>query len=141
MKNAISKSNPLAHLLKATAAALLFIGVLSAAPAQAADTKPKDIPVEVKYLGTVNGKPLFQIAYSNATGEEVALTLRDENGNVIYMDNSKEKTYSRRLQFNDIETANMKLKLTLRIKKESQTQSYEITKSTRVIEDIAIVTL
>lgn len=141
MKNANFSGNALTRLIKPSLLALLFVSLLGATPAQATDTKPKEVPVEVKYLGSEAGKPLFQISYNNAEGDETTLTLRDESGYVIYTDVSKEKTYSRKLQFNDLDTEKLKLTLTLRTKKETQTQSFEITKSTRVIEDVAVVNL
>lgn len=139
MKKAIYVSNPLARLAKIVTAALLLL-VVSTTAVHAAD-KPKEGPVEVKYLGSVQGKPLFQLALNNPQGEEVALTLRDENGVVIYSDVSKDKTYSRTLQFDELDVARLRLTLTLRTKKETQTQMFEITRSTRTVEDVAVVTL
>lgn len=141
MKNAALSGFALTRLAKPFIAALLFVGLLSTASAQPVDGKPKETPVEVKYLGTENGKPLFQISYNNQGGQETVLTLRDEAGFVIYTDVSKERSYSRKLQFSDLDTDRLKLTLTLRSKKETQTQTFEITKNTRTIEDVAVVSL
>jgi hypothetical protein len=141
MKNVTFSGNILTRFIKPSLLTLLFVSLFSAAPALASEITPKEAPAEIKYLGTVQGKPLFQVAFSNPTGQEVQLTLRDENGIVIYSDASKDKTYFRKLQFNEMEADKLKLTLTLRTKKESQTQSFEITKSTRTIEDVAVVAL
>jgi hypothetical protein len=140
MKNVTFSGNALTRLIKPAAATLLFISLLGQAQATPID-KFKDAAVEVKYLGSVQGKPTFQIAFNNPLGEEVSLSLRDENGYLIYSDVVKGKTYSRKLQFNDLDTDRLKVVLTLRTKKESQSQTFEITKSTRVIEDVAVVSL
>jgi hypothetical protein len=140
MKNATFSGNALTHLFKSSLLALLFVSVLTAS-AQAADTKPKEIPVEVKYLGSVAGKPLFQIVVNNPQNEEAFLTLRDENGNTIYSDVVKEKSYSRKLQFNELEADKLVVTLTLRTKKDTQSKTFAITKSTRVVEDVAVVNL
>ena len=141
MKVAITLRALLARTIKPTVAALFLLAVLHTAPAHAADIKPKEAPAEVLYLGTVAGKPVFQILFTNTTGEKVSISLRDEAGNVIFSDVSSEKNYTRKLQFDELDTEKIKLKLTLRTKKETQTQAFEITKNTRVIEDVAVVTL
>jgi hypothetical protein len=119
---------------------LFFAGILQAAPVQAAD-KPKETPVEIKYLGSKEGTLLFQIHFANPNAEEVNLMLRDENGNVIYTEVVRDKVYSRKIRFEEMESSNMKLTLTLRTRKEVQSKTFEIKRSTRVIEDVAVVTL
>lgn len=138
MKNAIVTT--LSRLIRPSVVALLFISLLGPVSAQATD-KSKEVPVEVKYLGNATGKPLFQITFSNPLAEDVTVTLRDETGYVIYSDVSKEKNYARRLQFNELEAESLKLTLTLRTKTSTQNKTFEITKSTRTIEDVAVVML
>jgi hypothetical protein len=140
MKNATFSVNTLVRFCKPAVLALFFAGLLNTAPAQAAD-KPKEAPVEVKYLGTSNGKPMFQIQFSNPQAEEISITLRDEYGYAIYTDVSKEKVYSRKLQFDDLGTDRLKLTVLLRTKKDVQTKTFEITKNIRTIEDVAVVSL
>ena len=140
MKNAIFSGNALVRLIKPSVFALFFAGSLNTASAQTTD-KIKEVPVEVKYLGAVEGNPQFQIAFSNPQGEEVLVSLRDEDGYSIYSDVSKEKSYLRKIQFNDMNSEKAKLVLTLRTKRDTQTQVFEITRSTRIVQDIAVVSL
>jgi hypothetical protein len=140
MKNATFSVNTLVRFCKPAVLALFFAGLLNTTPAQATD-KPKAAPVEVKYLGSNNGKPLFQIQFSNPQADEVSITLRDEYGYTLYTDVSKEKAYSRKLQFDDLGTDRLKLTVLLRTKKDVQTQTFEITKNIRTIEDVAVVSL
>lgn len=130
-----------AIFLRMPLAALLFATVLSVSSVQAAEGTPKEAPVEIKYLGTTAGQPLFQINFSNPQGEEVVLTLRDDAGNLIFSDVVRGASYSKKLQFSELGDEKLKVKLTLRTKKDYQTQNFEISKSTRVIEDVAVVTL
>lgn len=118
-------------------AILVFTLTFSATQAQASDIK-KEAPVEIKYLGSFEGKPLFQINLTNEDSREVYLTLSDDHGNMIYSDIVKDKTYSRKIQFDGAELSDLKLTLTLRSKKDYQTQSFQINKSTRTVEDIAV---
>jgi hypothetical protein len=142
MKNANLSGNALNRLFKPAVLSLLALCLLSTAPAQAnGGDNPKNFPAEVKYVGTSNGQPLFQIAINNPQSEEVFLTLRDENGALIYSDTFKEKTYSRKLRFDNLDADKLKVNLSLRTKKDVQTQSFEITRSLRTIEDVAVVSL
>ncbi|HUQ96424.1 MAG TPA: hypothetical protein VM010_02080 [Chitinophagaceae bacterium] len=140
MKNVHFSGIALTRLFKPFMVALLVVGLTNAASAQATD-KQKETPVEVKYVGSETGKPLFQIAFNNPQGEEVAVTLRDENGFTIYSDVTKDKSYARKLQFNELDNDKMKLTLILRSKKDTQSQTFEITKNIRTVEDVAVVSL
>ena len=140
MKNVIFSVNTRTRFMKPAAATLLFVSLLGQAQASPID-KVKNTPAEVTYVGSVQGRPVFQIAFNNPHGEEVALSLRDENGTVIYSDVVKDKNYSRKLQFNDLDTDRLKVVLTLRTKKETKTQLFEISKYTRLVEDVAVVSL
>lgn len=140
MKNAIYASNAVARLAKPVAAALLFMTLLSAPAAQAAGGTPKDAPVEVTYIGSVEGKPLIRISVDNPQGETAILTLRDEDGNLIYSDTIRDKNYARTLQFDELSN-NLKVRLTLRSKGETQTKIFAITTSTRTVSDVAVVNL
>ncbi len=141
MKNAIFSSNTLLRVIKPAFFSLLILSLASTMPANATGDNPKATPVEVKYLGTEDGKPTFQIAVNNPQGEEVVLSLRDENGYVLYTDTIKDKVYSRKLKFDELDADKLKLTLTLRTKKDVQTQTFQITKNTRTVEDVAVVSL
>ena len=141
MKNATFSGNILTRLIKPSVFVLLIAALVSTSPAQATGETPKDVPATVKYLGSTNGKPLFQLVVNNPKGEEVNLSLRDENGYLIYADTIHDKEYSRKLQFDDLGSDKMKVTLVLRNKKDIQTQTFEITKNTRTVEDVAVVSL
>lgn len=100
----------------------------------------KNPPAEIKYLGSVDSKPIFQINFANQSADEVNLTLKDQYGTVIYADFVKEKNYSRKIQLDGVDN-NLKLVLTLRSKKGTQTQQFEINKNVRIIEDVQIARL
>jgi hypothetical protein len=140
MKNSKNTPDTLKGFMKPALVAFLFAGLWQAAPVQAAET-PKETPVEIKYIGSKEGKLLFQIHFNNPNAEEVNLVLRDENGNVIYTEVVRDKVYSRKIQFEELDTDKLKLVLSLRTRKEVQSKTFEIKRSTRVIEDIAVVTL
>lgn len=122
-----------------TSATLLLI-LLSTATTVNATDKVKNPPAEIKYIGSVDSKPIFQIDIANADAEEVSLTLKDQDGTVIYADLIKDKTYTRKIQLENVDS-NLKLTLSLRSKKGVQTQQFLINKNVRVIEDVQVAKL
>lgn len=102
----------------------------------ASDTKPA-LPVEIKYVGSIDYKPVFQIDFENVEGTEVNLLLRDEDGTIIYSEFVKDKKYSRKIQLENIDR-NARLTLSLRTKKGTQTQVFQINKNTRIVEDVVV---
>lgn len=119
---------------------MLVLLVCFSTAAQAAD-KVKSNPVEVKYVGSVNGNPIVQIDLEHESAEEVYLYVKDEYGNTIYTDVVKDKKYSRKLQFESEDLSSLKLMLTIRSKKGALIQAFEINKNTRTVEDVQIARL
>ena len=116
--------------------------VFSSVNAKAADKVTTPVPpVDFKYLGTINNKPVFQINFNNAEGEKVNLYIKDENGNIIYSDLVKDKNYSRKIQLENIDLGTLKVILSIRSKKENLTQAFIINQNTRTEENIEIAKL
>ena len=137
MKNAINfvKRNVIRNI------SLAFIfRIFAAAPATAGD-KVKEAAAEIRYLGNYNGNTVFQINYDNADGEEFTITLKDEYGNILFFDASKEKKYGKKVQFEGVQLEELKLTMTVRSKKSAQSQNFRISKTTRTVEEVAVVTL
>ena len=117
--------------------AALFLFITLSKEVQAADSLKKP-PVEVRYIGAIDHNPVFQIEVDNQNGEEMYLTIRDEYGTHIYSEVIKEKKYSRKIHLVSEEADDKKLTLSLRTKKSNQTQVFQIYKTTRTIEEIAV---
>ena len=120
--------------------AALFLIVSGVTAVRAADRKI-ETPVNITYVGTVNEKPVFQINFDNTTGADVFLSLTDENGNYIYSEVVKDGKYSRKIQLDNAELTDLKLKLTLRTKKNVQTQLFDINTNVRTVQDVQVVRL
>lgn len=50
-------------------------------------------PVVVKYLGAQDDMLIFNVAYANPLGNKVVVTILDQNGNQLYQDVFKDKTF------------------------------------------------
>ena len=65
-------------------------------PVSGMDNK-KDLPgVEIKYLGFVDGNPVFEISTNNAVADNFFITIRDEAGTVLYSEKLSGKNLSRK---------------------------------------------
>ena len=117
--------------------ALSLVFVFSAADAKAND-KIKAAGVQIKYVGSMNGKPVFQIDMVNQGEEPVTLALRDEHGNSLYYDVVKNGSYSKRIAFEDLDVDDLKLTLALRSKSGYQAQYFQISRNTSTVESVEV---
>ena len=78
--------------------AIAFFTVFTAASAPAAlAINSKDLPVELKFIGSINSQSIYQLKISgNSTHDDYALTIRDEFGNSIYRENIKAGNFSKK---------------------------------------------
>jgi len=97
----------------------------------------RETPV-VKYIGTVNMSPVYEIQFNNASQEALVITLKDEEGNTLYTENFAGSKYAKKFQFERADASDLKLQLVLTSKHNNQSQSFQINKSVRVVEDVVI---
>jgi hypothetical protein len=122
-----------------SAVALLVVLLVSgAAKANNDKVKPADIPVEVKYLGSVDYRPIFQVNLNNELNEEITVTLKDIDDNVLYTETFKGKVFSKKFQFEKADFEDLQIKLVISSKKRNQKEIFTIDKSTRIVETIAV---
>jgi hypothetical protein len=139
MKNSIliNANNAIKNALTITALfALLLVG--SNAKANDGGGKTNNPSVEIKYLGTVDYKPIFKVEFEAEDIEDLYLSLKDENGNTFYSEAVKEKKYSKKFQFDNMDVDGMSFTVILRSKKGTRAQVFEINKNVRQVEDIVI---
>jgi hypothetical protein len=127
-------------VLKPLAFLFLFVSLLFSSALEANDTIHK-VPTDIKYVGSNNGNPVLQITVDNKDGETAYLVLSDEFGNTFYSDVIKDKKYSKSVQFENIDLNDLKLTLTIRSKNGQQKQAFQISKSTRTVEEVHIAKL
>jgi hypothetical protein len=125
-----------------SAAAVAAVMILSTGSAQAGGEKNNGeksiIPIEVKYIGSQNEQPVLEVSLDNASGEEFKVTLRDENGELLYSGSFNNKKFVKRFQFDNGSSNPMRILLTISNKKLSQTETFEISKNRQIIEDVVI---
>src|SRR5882724_406602 len=80
-----------------------------ASPVLANDDK-KLIPVEMKYVGTMKDQPLFHLVFNGTEEKEFTISIRDEYGNILYRENVKGTSFTRRFLLNTEELGDTELK-------------------------------
>ncbi|WP_157473857.1 hypothetical protein [Flavihumibacter petaseus] len=124
--------------------ALVLALVFTAGTANANGEKVKDanrIPVDVRYVGSINQQPVLEVAYDNPAGEAMNITLRDLDGNVLYTGSFTDKKIAKRFQFDNQGSDDIKIKLTVSQGKKSQTEIFQINRNSQVIEQVVVAKL
>lgn len=94
--------------------------------------------VEFKYLGIYKDQPLFQLDFQNENRDKYRVTISDPQGIVLYAENGKAKTFSKKFLLNptDLEDAS-KLFVEVIMGKDKP-HVFTITRSTRFIEETSV---
>jgi hypothetical protein len=122
-------------------AALVFMLIASAVPSTAQSVKESAetvIPVKVTYLGRVDLHPVFQIDIDNLKGEDFYVTLKEEDGTLLYSDKFSDQKYSRKFRFETFDPIAKKVTLTLRSKKDKKTQALQFGNVVTTVEDVVV---
>ncbi len=128
----------------ASIGALALALALTAGNANANGEKVKNaskIPVEVRYVGSIDQQPVLEVAFDNEAGESTNITLRDMDGNVLYTGSFSDKKITKRFQFDNHGLEDIRIKLTVSAGKKSQTEVYEINRNSQVIEEVKVARL
>lgn len=132
-------------LLKNRIAAIALVALFSvafSAPALANNEKNKkdSAPVELKYLGKYNNQPVFEVSFVNGKDEvsEFIVTIRDNENNVLYRDIVKAGTASKKYLLDTQEADDVALQFEITEKKSNRTAVYQINKSARIVEHLAV---
>lgn len=134
MKKQVAK-----HLIRFALASLLLATV---APVMAQDGIRSTPPaVSINYIGTVDNQPIFQIEFDNKNEELFNLSIKDDQGIVLFNEKFKDKKFSKKFQLEKPTEDNVKLTFTIAADKEKQSQSFEINTNVRVIQDVVVTRL
>ncbi len=121
--------------------ALVFVFNAGIAKANSEKKNNDRKSIELRYVGSVNQMPVFEIVCDNEAGEDLNITLRDADGVVLYTGSFSDKKIVKRFQFDNSSNDDIKLKLTVGTKKKSQTEIFQINRSSQVIEAITVAKL
>jgi hypothetical protein len=98
-------------------------------------------PAELKYLGSVNSNPRFQLNLNNAESDEFVITIRDRNTEVIYKERIKGANISRRYQLNTEDYTSEGVTFEVVSKKTKSRIAYTVNETSRLVHDFSITAL
>jgi hypothetical protein len=116
----------------------LIAGLSSAASAQEKINSPDP---SIKYIGSLDGKPIFKVDLDNQEGKLYYLAIKDDQGSVLYSEKIRDKQFSKNFQFDGAGQNNVKLTFVLSADKETQSKEFKVNTSTRVYNDVVVTTL
>ena len=108
-------------------------------PVSAMDNK-KDLPgVEIKYLGFIDGNPIFEISTNNEQADNFFITIRDEAGTILYSEKLSGKNLSRKYRIDtDEEITEGGLRFEVRSVKSKKTEVYIAGISENITREMAV---
>ena len=121
-------------------AAILMLGIVPAVKAQDSNKANASV-VEIRYLGSVDNQPIFQVAFDNEKQENVHVSITDENGIELFGGKFKEKRFSKKFRFEKLDTDPFKLKFTLTSENEKLSQVFEVNTKVWTVQDVVVTKL
>ena len=119
--------------------ALMLTGLPLAADAQTLATYSNH--PEIKYLGTIQGKMVFQIDLQNIAANNQFVSIKDEEGNILYTERVRDNKFSRKFAFDQEEFEGRKVSCIIQGGKERTAQTFEVARNMRLVEDLVITRL
>jgi hypothetical protein len=119
-----------------TVAMLIFANATTAQTRAVAVREPLIGTATVKHIGNPQGSVVFQVQYDNITGDRFSLTIKDEDGAILYQDVYADKKFDKKFQLPQGEAD--KIKFIIKGIKTNHIQTFEVNTNTRIIEEVAI---
>ena len=120
--------------------ASLLLGNLLSVRAQE-KTKPVDPPLYIKHLGSLQNDPVFQVDFANENTGTYILSIKEDDGSVLYSEKVKAKQYTKKFRWISPDANDSKLIFSLYNEQTKQTTSFEMNTSLRTIQDVVVTRL
>ena len=92
---------------------------------------------EVKYIGSNEGDPLFNVMYNNTTGARFSVKVLDNEGHQLFQGIYTDKKFDKKFKISDAGSYG-KLTFVIRNFQDNSVQSFEINSNTRMVEDVEV---
>ncbi len=122
--------------------ALLLMAVFTMSFSTNTGTPGKsDIPAELKYLGSFDNQPQFQLSLNNTEEDEFLVVIRNKNSQVLYKEKIKGANISRKYQLNTEELDSNGITFEVVSKKTKSRVAYTVNETARLVQDVSITAL
>jgi hypothetical protein len=109
---------------------------LGAAAKMPADSGFVEKTAVVKYIGADMESYVFKVTYNNENGDRFLLRILDAAGNTLYTGSYNDKKFDKRFRL--AKDGNDKLSFVIKNLKDNSVQTFAITTTTQVIEDVVV---
>jgi len=129
---------------KTIAMGLFTLCAMGLTNATFAGTKPTD-PSELKFIGKMNDRPVFQLNLNNNEAEVYYINIKDANYNVLYSEKVKGANLTRKYQLDidpsDLDSPEFGLRVEVTSATTHKTEVYKVSTQTSVTKDIIVAQL
>lgn len=110
-------------------------------PAQAQQLKTGKPSPEIKYLGTVQDKLVFQVNLQSSSSNTLFVSIKDDEGFVLFTEKIRDSKFSRKFAFDREEFEGKKLSFVIHTAGETTAQTFQVARNLRFVEDVVITRL
>ena len=97
-----------------------------------------DVPAELKYLGSRDDQPQFQLNFANTESDVFLITIRNKSNEVIHKEKITGANFSRKYQLNleDADATGVTFEVVSRATKSRV--AYTVNSTSRLVQDVSI---
>lgn len=103
--------------------------------------KKSDNPAELKYIGSVDNQPQFQLDLNNAEPDEFLIVIRNRNSEVLFKEKVKGANISRKYRLNLDEYNFTGVTFEVVNKNTKSRIGYTVNETSRLVQDVSITAL
>ena len=122
---------------RAIAIALITLVTVTFTLPVSAEETPK-VPVELKYIGTIQNNPVFELSLDGTSEKEFTVVIRDKYEYIVYKETLKGENISKKFMLSAEELDGVAAKFEITGKTSEKSFVFEVNKNSRIVEDIVI---
>jgi hypothetical protein len=92
----------------------------------------------IKYLGVLEDKLVFQINVDNVKEEKLLVTIKDEDGNILFTERVKDQKFSRKIAIEKEVFEGRKVTFLIQGAKDNPEQTFQVSRKARMVEDVVV---
>lgn len=120
------------------AIAFLTVFSLSAAASPTINGLTSEVPVELKFTGQINDKPVFELQFNgDASQDNFTILISDENGYSLYRENFKGEHFTKKFLLNTDEIGSI-IRFQIFCNNTKKSVIYEINRNAKYIHEVAV---
>lgn len=124
--------------------ALIALSTIGSINTASAAKDPND-PIELKYMGKTENQPVFQLDLNNTTASEYYISIKDENGAVLYSEKVNGENITRNYRFDirgfDLSTSDFGITVEVTPSTTHKTEVFHVKSTAHVVEDYEVAKL